>query len=84
MENKKELEKKVKEILKEINEMLSMHGGEVKLIKIEDNKVYVSLEGGCKGCMMANYTFKNIVETWLKEEIPEIKEVINVNSADFE
>jgi Fe-S cluster biogenesis protein NfuA len=77
-------EKKVKEILEEISQMLTFHGGYVSLVKIEGNKVYVSLQGTCQGCMMANYTLKNIVEAWLKEEIPEIKEVVNVNFESIE
>jgi len=71
-------ENKVKEVLEEISQMLAFHGGYVELVKIEGNKIYVSLEGACQGCMMADYTLKNMVEALLKEEIPEIEEVINV------
>jgi len=71
-------EEKIKKIIEEISEMLSFHGGYCELVKIEGKKVFVSLKGACEGCLMKNITLKNVVETILKEEFPEIEEVIEV------
>ena len=73
------MEEKVKQILEsDLNPALASHGGWINLVKVEDNRVYVTLAGGCQGCGMANMTIKNGVEARLKELIPEIEEVIDV------
>jgi len=48
------------------------------IIKIEDNVVYVKMLGGCQGCPMMGITLKNVIEESIKNEIPEIAEVRNV------
>ncbi|TFG89611.1 MAG: iron-sulfur cluster assembly accessory protein [Candidatus Atribacteria bacterium] len=73
------IEEKVMHIIEsELNPALASHGGWINLDKVEDNKVYVTLAGGCQGCGMANVTIKNGVEARLRELIPEIEEVIDV------
>jgi Fe-S cluster biogenesis protein NfuA len=54
-------------------------GGDVELINIrEDNVVEVRLKGACNGCPMATLTLKAGIERIVKEEIPEVVEVISV------
>jgi Fe-S cluster biogenesis protein NfuA len=40
--------------------------------------VTVRLKGACGGCPMATMTLKNGIERVLKEEIPEVKQVVAV------
>jgi Fe-S cluster biogenesis protein NfuA len=40
--------------------------------------VKVRLTGACGGCPMATMTLKRGIEAKLKEEIPDIKEVVSV------
>ena len=58
-----------------INPSLALHGGGVSLVKVEDNNVYLSMEGGCHGCQSARMTLKNFIERALKENFPQINEV---------
>ena len=78
---KNELEKKVEKFLEKVKNNLARHGGDVRLVKVEGQDVYVELQGACKGCLMANLTLKEGIETQIKAEIPEIKKVINVNQS---
>lgn len=65
-------------IEKHISNELRKDGGDIELIDVKDNKVYVSLKGNCKSCKFSSNTLKNFVEASLKEHIsPEI-EVIEV------
>ena len=34
--------------------------------------------GACAGCALIDYTLKDGVEAAIKEEVPEVKEVVNV------
>ncbi len=55
---------------------LRKDGGDIELVDIEDNKIYVNLQGSCKNCPSSNLTLKNFVENILKEYIGEDVEVV--------
>lgn len=68
---------KVNEVLGKIRPSIQADGGDVELIDIrEDNVIVVRLKGACGTCPMATLTLKAGIERILKEEIPEVKEVI--------
>ena len=69
---------RVKQVLDKIRPSLKADGGDVKLISVEDNVVKVQLTGACAGCPFSEMTLKMGIERVLKEEIPEIKEVISI------
>jgi Fe-S cluster biogenesis protein NfuA len=71
---------KVSQIIEnEIRPSLQSHGGDCELVEItEDGVVKVALQGACNGCPMAQMTIKRGVETKLRQEIPEVKEVVAV------
>ena len=66
----------------EIRPALASHGGGAKVVTVKDTKVYIELEGGCRGCMGARMTMKNGIERLLKEKIPEVTEVIDATDHD--
>jgi Fe-S cluster biogenesis protein NfuA len=68
----------VEEVLGKIRPMLQRDGGDVELVEVEDGTVKVKLVGACGGCPMATLTLKRGIEAKLKEEIPEVKEVLAV------
>jgi len=67
---------KVEAVLDKIRPSLMMDGGNVELIDVSDGVVKVKLTGACAGCPMSTLTLKAGVERILKQEIPEIKEVV--------
>ena len=69
---------KVEEILDRIRPNLRADGGDVQLVDVKDGKVSLKLTGACAGCPMSTITLKNGIERILKEELPEVKEVISV------
>jgi len=73
------MREKVEEALNKIRGMLMLEGGNVELVEVsEDGIVKVRLTGACSGCPMSSMTLKMGIERILKQEIPEIKEVIAV------
>ncbi|NLW49216.1 MAG: NifU family protein [Candidatus Brocadiaceae bacterium] len=70
---------KVEEVLNQVRASLRAHGGDVQLVDVtEDGVVKVVLQGACRGCPMAQMTVKRGVEAQLKQQIPEVKEVVSV------
>jgi Fe/S biogenesis protein NfuA len=73
-----DLRARVQEIIDTmINPAVAGHGGWVELIDVQDNRVYLQMGGGCQGCGAADITLKAGIERLLKEEIPEIAEVLD-------
>jgi len=72
-------ENKIKELIDQIRPFLMADGGNVEFIKYENNIVYLKMQGACADCHMLDLTLKDGIEAMLIEEIPEIKEVINLN-----
>ena len=60
-----------------INPAVAGHGGFVELIDVQDNRVYLQMGGGCQGCGAADVTLKQGIERLIKEELPEIEEVLD-------
>lgn len=88
---KKEGEKKEKElspaqkilkintiIEKKISPELQKDGGDITLVDIEGNKVFVKLRGKCSGCKNSMLTLKAFVESTLKDAVSPDIEVVEV------
>ncbi|MEN2435130.1 NifU family protein [Weeksellaceae bacterium A-14] len=69
---------KVMEALESIRPFLNRDGGDIKLIDVRDNKVFVKLLGNCSGCPVNFSTMKLGVENTIKQFAPEILEVTSV------
>ena len=62
----------------EINPSLASHGGEVHLVEVlENTKAILKFGGGCQGCGMVDLTLRDGVEKTLKNNIPELTEIID-------
>ena len=72
------MQEKVKEVLDKVRPYLVRDGGNVELVSIEGGTVKVKLVGACAGCPHSTMTLKNGIERILKQEVPEVKEVIAV------
>ena len=74
-----ELEDRVKQALEQARGYLQSHGGDVEFVELSpDNVVRVKLTGACGGCPMSQITLKLGIEKALRQQIPEITEVVGV------
>jgi NFU1 iron-sulfur cluster scaffold homolog, mitochondrial len=78
MPSEAEIREKVQTLLeKEVNPALGSHGGWVELIDVRKNSVYLRLGGGCQGCGSAKMTLKMGIEKVIREQIPEVGEILD-------
>jgi Fe-S cluster biogenesis protein NfuA len=56
-----------------------MHGGNVVLVKAEQDTVILKVEGFCRHCPLADLTYNKMIKGYLMESVPEIKNVIFKN-----
>lgn len=75
---KEEIIQKISETLNNLRPYLQMDGGDLEFIKYEDKYVYIKLSGTCAHCGYQDLTIKDGIEEMLKNEIPEIEGVINI------
>ncbi len=68
----------IEKVLNQLRPMIHGDGGDIQLVKYEDNIVYVKLLGACVQCPISQITLKLGVEDALKIELPELKEVVAV------
>ena len=72
------LKEKVEQVLEQVRPTLQADGGDIELLGVtEDGVVKVQLTGACGSCPFSTMTLKHAVEGRLKDQIPEIKEVVS-------
>ena len=72
------MREKVEAVLAQIRPALQADGGDVELVDVNEGVVRLKLTGACSGCPMAAMTLQHGIERVLKEQIPEVKQVIAV------
>jgi len=70
---------KVEGVLEKIRPSLVRDGGNVELVDVNDGTVQLRLTGACAGCPFSTMTLRMGIEQILKQEIPEVKEVVAVD-----
>ena len=61
-----------------VNPRIAAHGGAVELVDASDDTIWVRMSGGCQGCSASAATLRMGVERMLKDEVPEVREVIDL------
>ncbi|MCL2706671.1 MAG: NifU family protein [Dehalococcoidia bacterium] len=72
-----DLKERIESSLNKVRPALVADGGNVELVDVNAGVVKVKLVGHCAGCPMSMMTLKNGIERILKQEIPEVKQVIS-------
>ena len=73
-----DLKSRVQELIDTmINPAVAGHGGFVELVDVQDNRVYLQMGGGCQGCGAADITLKAGIERLIRDELPEVEEVVD-------
>ena len=68
----------IKNIIDDIKPYLNNDGGDIEFIKYEEKYVYVKLFGACSHCIGKDYTLNNGILELIKEKVPEVEGIINV------
>ncbi|WP_373047079.1 NifU family protein [Vulgatibacter sp.] len=70
---------RIKEIIEEeIRPAVAMDGGDISFERFQDGVVYVFMKGACSSCPSSTATLKMGIESRLREELPEVVEVVQI------
>ncbi|MCX7857181.1 MAG: NifU family protein [Deltaproteobacteria bacterium] len=72
------MKEKVEAAINKIRPFLQRDGGDIEFVDYAEGVVKVRLKGACGTCPMSLMTLKMGVEKAIKEEVPEVKEVVSV------
>jgi Fe-S cluster biogenesis protein NfuA len=72
------MKEKVEKVLEKIRPILQRDGGNVELVEVEGTTVKVRLTGACHGCPMSQMTLRAGIERIIKQEVPEVTQVVAV------
>ena len=61
-----------------INPGIASHGGSIHVVDVKDGVLYLRMEGGCQGCAASAATLRQGIERMVREEVPEIVNIIDV------
>jgi len=62
----------------QVRPALAAHGGNVEIVDIDNDKLFVRLAGGCQGCSSSKATLKDGIQTLVKQHFPSIIEVVDL------
>ncbi len=74
--NEKEL---IMDVIEKIRPFLISDGGNIEFKDYKDDIVYIKLTGACSNCSLIDLTLKDGIESAIKEMVPSVKEVRNVD-----
>ena len=63
----------IEQIIEKIRPMLAQHKGNVELIDVDNNKVFIVFKGGCQGCVLSSLTVKDLIGKEIKQKFPELE-----------
>jgi Fe-S cluster biogenesis protein NfuA len=62
----------------QVRPALAAHGGNVEIVDLDNNVLFLRLQGGCQGCSSSSATLKQGIQTLVKQNFPEIVDVVDV------
>lgn len=70
---------RIREIIEdEVRPAVAMDGGDIIFENFQDGIVYVQMMGSCSACPSSTATLKMGIESRLREELPEVVEVVQI------
>jgi Fe-S cluster biogenesis protein NfuA len=71
---------KLNKILDEVRPALQRDGGDLILVEFDDKEgiVKIHFTGACANCSLADVTLHHLIEHRIREDMPEIKQVMAV------
>lgn len=76
--------RKVEKLFDEqVRPALAAHGGNIEIIDIDNNQLFVKMTGGCQGCASSTATLTEGVERIVKQNFPEINKIVDLTAHEL-
>lgn len=80
MPETKDMESRVEAALQKVRPALRADGGDARVIECDEASGSVSIEmiGACRGCPLSQLDFVYAIESLIRREVPEVREILAV------
>lgn len=65
--------KKIKKLVEDFRKVVQSHRGDVEIVEIKDNTIYLKLLGSCVNCHLANMSYDIILGGMIREINPKVE-----------
>lgn len=70
------MDERINELLAKVRPYIEMHGGDVRLLRIEGGTAVLKVYGACVDCSLASVTYTKTIGPLLVKEIEEVTDVV--------
>jgi Fe-S cluster biogenesis protein NfuA len=76
----KDMYSRVEEALDKVRPALRADGGDARVVACDEESASVSIQmlGACKGCPLSQLDFVYAIESLIRREVPDIREIVAV------
>jgi Fe-S cluster biogenesis protein NfuA len=80
MTEKRDMQRRVEEALDKVRPAMRADGGDARIVACDEKSGSVSIQmiGACKGCPLSQLDFVYAIESLIKREVPEVREIVAV------
>ena len=80
MTEKRDMQSRVEEALDKVRPAMRADGGDARVVACDEESGSISIQmiGACKGCPLSQLDFAYAIESLIKREVPEVKEIVAV------
>lgn len=80
MEEKPNMRGRVEQALDKVRPAMQADGGDARVVECDEKRGSVSIEmiGACKGCPLSQLDFAYAIESLIRREVPEVREILAV------
>jgi Fe-S cluster biogenesis protein NfuA len=80
MTEKRDMHSRVEETLDKVRPAMRADGGDARIVACDEESGSVSIQmiGACKGCPLSQLDFVYAIESLIKREVPEVREIVAV------
>ncbi len=77
MEEKKDMRGRIQAALDKVRPAMQADGGDARIVECDEDKGSVSIEmiGACSGCPLSQLDFVYAIESLIRREVPEVREI---------
>lgn len=70
------MEERINALLTKVRPYIEMHGGDVRLLRIDGSTAVLKVYGACVNCGLASVTYNKTIGPLVVKEIEEIQDVV--------
>ncbi len=77
MEERKDMRGRIQAALDKVRPAMQADGGDARIVECDEDKGSVSIEmvGACSGCPLSQLDFVYAIESLIRREVPEVREI---------